>query len=369
MNVRWLLVVPVLLSCAPATSPKAEPGWAWNLPAGFPTPTVPAENPMSAAKVELGRRLFFDVRLSRNGTQACAGCHEQARAFTDARPVAIGSTGQHHRRNAQGLANVAFASTLTWANPLVTTLERQALLPLFGETPVELGWAGHEAELLTRFATDADMAERFEHAFPGEGVTLDTLTRALGSFERTLISSHAPWDAYTAGDASALSDDAQAGLLLFNSERLECYHCHTGFTFSDSVAHAGTTVVEKFFHNTGLYDVDGAGSYPSTDTGLVEVTERIGDMGRFRAPSLRNLRFTAPYLHDGSLATLDQVLDAYAAGGLSRQHTGTPSPLQSDLVRGFTLSPDERRQVLAFLDALNDEAFVTDPALRDPWRE
>ena len=166
-----------------------------------------------------------------------------------------------------------------------------------------------------------------------------------------------------------MSDDAQAGLLLFNSERLECYHCHTGFTFSDSVAHAGTTVVEKFFHNTGLYDVDGAGSYPSTDTGLVEVTERIGDMGRFRAPSLRNLRFTAPYLHDGSLATLDQVLDAYAAGGLSRQHTGTPSPLQSDLVRGFTLSPGERRQVLAFLDALNDETFVTDPALRDPWRE
>jgi len=353
-----LISVVLVFSCG--APPAPAPTWTWDLPVGFPTPKVPEENPMSAAKVALGKQLFFDRRLSRNEQQACAGCHEVARAFTDGKPQAIGSTGEHHRRNAQGLANVAFAATLTWANPLVTTLERQALLPLFGETPVELGWAGHETELLSRFAMDADYAARFEAAYPGEGVTLATLTGALASYERTLISGGAPWDRYTAGDASALSADAKAGLELFNSERLECYHCHAGFNFSDSVEHVNTGAVEKPFHNTGLYDVDAQGSYPATDTGLHEVTSRIGDMGRFRAPSLRNLRFTAPYMHDGSLATLAEVLDAYAAGGHARQLHGEPSPLQSDLVRGFTLTTDERRQLEAFLDALNDEAFVTE---------
>ena len=360
------LIVLGALACGPAPAPPEA--WSWSLPAGFPAPSVPADNPMSAAKVEHGRRLFYDVRLSRNGTQACGTCHEQARAFTDGRAQAVGSTGQAHRRNAQGLTNVAWASTLTWANPLVTTLERQALLPLFGETPVELGWNGREDELLAVFATSADDAARFEAAFPGQGVTLVTLTQALASFERTLISGGSAYDRWVAGDASALSADAAAGLALFNSEQLECYHCHTGFTFSDSVMHAGTGVaVDRPFHNTGLYDVDGQGSYPATDPGLYELTNKAGDMGRFRAPTLRNLRFTAPYMHDGSLATLDEVLDAYAAGGRAHAQNGHASPLQSDLVRGFTLTADERRQVLAFLDALNDEAFVATPQLADPF--
>lgn len=362
---RSLAALLALTACGPAPT---GPEWVWSLSAGFPEPRVPIDNPMSAGKVELGRRLFFDVRLSRNGTQSCGTCHEPRRAFTDARAVAVGSTGEPHRRNAQGLTNVAWASALTWANPLVTSLEQQALLPLFGETPVELGWSGHEDDLIQRFAMTAEDAAGFEAAFPGEGVTLATLTRALAAFERTLISGQSAWDRYTAGDASALSDDARAGLALFNSERLECYHCHAGFTFSDAVMHAGTgTAVDRPFHNTGLFDVDGLGSYPAEDPGLYELTQRVGDMGRFRAPTLRNLRFTAPYMHDGSMATLDEVIDAYAAGGRAKARTGRANPLQSDLVRGFELTADERRQLLAFLDALNDEAFVTNPALSDPF--
>ncbi len=364
---RWLLAILALGACG-GLPPNAAPDWAWHLPPGFPVPAVPDDNPMSAAKVELGRRLFYDVRLSLNETQACAGCHEQARAFTDGKANAVGSTKQTHPRNAQALANVAWASSLTWANPLIGTLERQALLPLFGETPVELGWSGREVELLARFATDADSVARFELASPGQGVTLETIAGALAAFERTLVSGDAPYDRYAAGDASALSADAQAGFALFNSERLECYHCHSGFNFSDSVSHAGTTaLVEKPFHNTGLYDEDGQGSYPVGGQGLIEITQRVGDMGRFRAPSLRNLRFTAPYMHDGSIATLDAVLDAYAAGGRARQLHGSPSPLQSDLVRGFELTSDERRELLAFLEALNDDTFVTNVALKDPW--
>lgn len=353
----------LFVGCGPTRSK-----WFWNLPSGFPEPAVPADNPMSAEKVELGRRLFYDKRLSRNEQQACATCHEQKRAFTDGKQHAEGSTGQQHRRNAQGLTNVAYASALTWANPLVTTLERQALLPLLGETPVELGWAGHDDELAARLAADADLAARFKAAFPAEKgqISLTTLTKALAAFERTLLSGNSPWDHYLAGQQDAVSEAAKRGAAMFNTERFECYHCHNGFSFTDTVLHAGTTNPERIFHNTGLYDVDHQGTYPLTDQGVYEVTMHATDMGRFRAPTLRNLKYTAPYMHDGSMPTLDAVLDAYAAGGRAALVSGRPSPLQSDLVRGFTLSADERADLLAFLDALNDETFVSDPALAAP---
>ncbi|PZR17363.1 MAG: di-heme enzyme [Archangium gephyra] len=343
---RAALLCLGLVACAPAPTTTK---WEWSLPKGFPEPAVPADNPMTVECVELGRALFFDTRLSQNETQSCASCHEPARAFTDARVHAVGSTGVSHRRNSQGLANVAWASSLTWANPLLGTLEAQALVPLFGETPVELGWAGREDELLSRLEAHR---EAFEKTYPAHGVSLFALTRALSCFERTLISGNAPYD------RGELGDDAKAGLELFNSERLECYHCHTGFTFSDSVSHAQSGPPQRPFHNTGLYDVDGQGSYPATDTGLFEESGRAGDMGRFRAPTLRNLAYTAPYMHDGSIATLEDVIDAYAAGGSAKAVSGHASPLQSDLVRGFELTADERRQLLAFLHSLDDEWFV-----------
>ncbi|MCU0696255.1 MAG: di-heme enzyme [Myxococcaceae bacterium] len=368
----WLASGLVVLAACGAVGPgsaDAGPGFDWRLPKGFPTPTVPADNPMTAEKVELGRRLFYDVRLSKNRTQACASCHEQRRAFTDGRPVGIGSTGEAHPRNAQGLANVAYVPTLTWANPLLTTLERQALLPLLGEHPVELGFAGAETELFERLATEADYAERFERAFPDESpaISLVTITRALAAFQRTLLSGNSPYDRWVNGDASALSESAKRGLELFNSEALECYHCHAGFNFSDSVSHAGTAAPETPFHNTGLYNLDGNGAYPAGNTGLFDITGRPGDMGRFRAPSLRNLTVTAPYMHDGSIATLRDVITHYAQGGRSKRMTGALSPLQSDLVRGFTLSAQETDDLLAFLEALTDDEFLSNPSFSSPF--
>ena len=368
----WLASGLVVFAACGAVGPgsaDAGPGFDWRLPKGFPTPTVPADNPMTAEKVELGRRLFYDVRLSKNRTQACASCHEQRRAFTDGRPVGIGSTGEAHPRNAQGLANVAYVPTLTWANPLLTTLERQALLPLLGEHPVELGFAGAETELFERLATEADYAERFARAFPDEApaISLVTITRALAAFQRTLLSGNSPYDRWVNGDASALSDSAKRGLELFNSEALECYHCHAGFNFSDSVSHAGTAAPETPFHNTGLYNLDGNGAYPAGNAGLFDVTGRPGDMGRFRAPSLRNLTVTAPYMHDGSIATLRDVITHYAQGGRSKRLTGALSPLQSDLVRGFTLSAQETDDLLAFLESLTDDEFLSNPAFSSPF--
>ncbi len=353
-----------------------EPGggpepYAWRLPAGFPTPRVPGDNPMTEAKVQLGRRLFYDVRLSLNGTQACASCHEQARAFTDGRATPVGSTGQVHRRNSQGLANVAYATSLTWANPALTSLESQVLVPLFGKEPVELGFGDREQELVERLRSDAALASEFQRAFPDavEPVSVATLMRALASFQRTLISGSSAYDRYVYGnDAEAMTRQQKRGMELFFSERLECDHCHSGFNFQDATVHEATAEPILPFHNTGLYNEDGQGAYPAEDPGLIELTGRAEDMGRFRAPSLRNVAVTAPYMHDGGMATLSDVLDHYAAGGHARpRNGGEASPLQSGFVRGFTLTAQEKEDVLAFLEALTDTAFLTDPRFSDPF--
>ncbi|ADO68225.1 Di-heme cytochrome-c peroxidase [Stigmatella aurantiaca DW4/3-1] len=374
---RWagLLVVAAGVStgCGEET-PGPEPEvYDWRLPTGFPKPRVPADNPMTAAKVELGRRLFYDTRLSLNGTQSCASCHQQALAFTDAKVHAVGSTGASHRRNAQGLGNVGYFTSFTWANPSIGDLELQVLTPLFGTEPVELGFGGRQEELLARLRQDADTAARFAEAFPGEAepVSLATLTRALASFERALISGNSPYDRYVyGGQVDALSTSAKRGLDLFMSERLECHHCHSGFNFVDATVTEQTAAPIKPFHNTGLYNEDGKGSYPATDPGVVELTGNPEDMGRFRASSLRNVAVTAPYMHDGSIATLSEVLDHYAAGGKARMglpEGGQASPLQSGFVRGFTLTAQERQDVLAFLESLTDPEFLSDPRFSNPF--
>ena len=363
--VGWLLLLAA--GCGDSTSP--EP-YVWNLPPGFPDPAVPEDNPMSTAKVELGRHLFHDTRLSANGTQSCASCHRQEQAFTDGRLTAQGSTGEHHRRNSMSLANVAYAASLTWVNPVVPDLEAQALLPLFGEHPVELGLAGKEELLLQRLSEDARYPKLFADAFPGQKqpVSLASVVRAIAAFERTLLSGGSPYDRYTYRDElDALSLSAKRGMTLFFSERLECFHCHQGFAFTDSVKHKLTTFPEVTFHNTNLYNEDGEGTYPAVDQGLAEFTGRPEDMGRYRSPTLRNIAVTAPYMHDGSIATLSEVLDHYAAGGRASAHGAGPSPYQSEFVRGFTLTDQEKQDVLAFLESLTDTEFLTDPRFADPF--
>lgn len=352
-------------------SPSAD--WVWDLPAHFPKPKVPEDNPMSSAKVELGRRLFYDVRLSHNQTQSCASCHEQARAFTDARAQGLGSTGELHPRGPMALVNVAYAASLNWANPLMRDLETQALGPLFGESPVELGLSGHEEELLQRLSTDTYYPGAFGLAFPGEDstITLDTITKAIAAFERTLLSYRSPYDRYIQGEADALSPSARRGLGLFLSERLECFHCHGGFNLSGSVDHEGNMFDQAAFFNNGLYDLDGEGAYPPDNQGLYEFSGLDRDRGRFKPPTLRNIALTAPYMHDGSLASLDEVLDHYARGGSqtstgARAGDGRDSPNKSSFVNGFELSPSEREDLLAFLQSLTDHAFVSDPAFSAP---
>lgn len=360
---------------ARSTVGAAPLAYEWRLPRGFPMPRVPDDNPMSVPKVELGRHLFYDTRLSGTGTFSCATCHQQARAFADDKPRGVGETGQVHPRGAMSLANVAYAPVLTWANPRVTRLEDQALVPMFGTAPVELGLAGQERALLQRLGAEPTYQRLFPDAFPEEPTPLrvSNVTKAIAAFERTLMSGGAPYDRYrTMLDESAISPAAHRGQDLFFSDRIGCFNCHAGFTFSTAVEFERRVPRAIEFHNTGLYNIDGRGGYPPPNTGVHAVTGLATDMGRFKPPTLRNIALTAPYMHDGSMKTLDEVLSFYAAGGRSiasgpAKGDGTKSPLKSPFVKGFTLSADERADLLAFLDSLTDTAFTTDPRFSNPW--
>jgi cytochrome c peroxidase len=368
---------PALPMAAASPDGLAASNYDFGLPEWAPQPVEPASNPTTPAKVELGRRLFYDVRLSADRSKSCASCHHQELAFTDGLPVSPGVTGQLTPRNSMSLANVAYAPVLTWSNPLLHTLEQQALVPLVGQEPVELGMAGLDEEMVSRLKAEPVYQELFPQAFPDmKGkISLATVVRALSAFQRTIISVDSPYDRYRyGGDVDAISESALRGEALFFSEKFECHHCHNNFNLNDNVIHSRAPHPEIAFHNTGLYNLDAKGGYPPGNTGIAELTGRPEDMGRFRAPSLRNVAVTAPYMHDGSIRTLDEVLDHYAAGGRTiaegpNKGVGRDNPLKSSFVPGFEMTAEERADLIAFLRSLTDEKFLTDPRYSDPWKE
>jgi cytochrome c peroxidase len=372
---RFASAVLAWILAMAASGTFAQHEYDWNLPPGFPIPAAPADNPMSAAKVELGRYLFYDLRLSQNATQSCATCHQRERAFTDGRAQGVGSTGQVHPRGAMSLANVAYAVALTWANPAMTSLEEQALVPMYGEHPVELGLDRSDGWLFM-FQRDPLYVDRFDAAFPGtpSPITRDNLVKALASFERSIISARSPYDRYRyGGDQTAISDAAKRGEALFRSSSLSCASCHAGFNFSGGVAPAGTPPGVEF-HNTGLYNLRGLFSYPAHDIGVSQVTKDPKDVGKFKAPTLRNIALTAPYMHDGSVATLEDAIAHYSAGGRTIANgayagVGRHNPNKSDKLKGFTLTDNEREDLLAFLNSLTDRPLILDPRFDDPWRK
>lgn len=357
----------------PAAQPAGD--WHWNLPPHMPPPRVPADNPMSVAKVALGRHLFHDQRLSRDGSLSCASCHQQARAFADAQARPAGITGERHPRNAMGLGNVAYHATQTWANPALLTLERQIPNPVFGTEPVEMGVdEGSVAKVLARLreATDVDYRGLFRAAFPevvGDPIDWDHVFKAISAFERTLISADSRYDRFLQGKAS-LSAQERNGLALFGSAG--CSQCHQQPNFTDQFVSVRTDRLTVRYHNVGLYDLDGRGAYPAQNTGAEEITGNPADMGAFRVPSLRNVAVTAPYMHDGSVATLEEAVLIMAAGG--RVVTSGPyagdgrkNPHKSPLLRDQGLSDEALADLVAFLHTLTDERFLTDPALADPF--
>lgn len=374
-----LALAVVALGCVAAAAwffYRAPPAYDWSLPPDIPAPPVPADNPMTTVKVALGRRLFYDNRLSVNGTMSCARCHMQALAFTDGLPRSVGATGEMHPRGAMSLVNVAYASRLTWANNLLAQLEDQALIPLFSSHPVEMGVAGAESALTELFASDEHYRELFPKAFPQDKnpYSILNLVRATSAFVRSIVSFDSAYDRYLRGDAEAMTAAQIRGMDLFFSERLECFHCHGGFNFSDSTTHVDAVVVSAGYHNTGLYNIGGEGAYPPDNTGLLDMTGERRDMGRFRAPSLRNIEVTAPYMHDGSLATLSDVIAHYERGGRKLDEgpyagDGRRNPYKSEFIRGFELTDKERADLLDFLHALTDRNALENPRWSAPAME
>jgi len=308
---------------APAPAPETA-RFDWQLPRGFPVPLTEPDNIQTPAKFSLGRRLFYDRRLSANGTQSCGDCHQQSHAFSDGKSVAVGSTGQQHTRNAMTLTNAGYNASYTWDSTKVRSLAQQALVPMFNTHPIELGVAGHEKEIVARFRSDDAL---FRAAFPGQRrpVSIRNIARALAAFERALISGNSPYDRLVyGGDSNAISPAAWRGMRLFFSKRAGCSECHQGFNFSSESRYAGHSKTKPVLVRNG-------------------VTE-----GAFRVPTLRNVELTAPYMHDGSIATIDDVIARYV------------------VARKLSLDASDRADLAEFLRSLTDREFIADPRFAAP---
>jgi cytochrome c peroxidase len=213
----------------------------------------------------------------------------------------------------------------------------------------------------------------FAAAFPDEKdpFTIDNVTRAIASFERTITSARSPYDRYHYDrEDAAVPEAAKRGEKLFFNQNLHCFRCHGGFNFSDATVSAVNHDRPIEFHDTGLYNLAGALSYPSPNTGIYEYTKQPGDVGKFKTPTLRNIAVTAPYMHDGSIATLEEVLDHYSAGGrtiASGPHAGVghENPNKDPLIGGFTLTAQDKSDLIAFLESLTDQEVLRDPRFSD----
>jgi cytochrome c peroxidase len=286
---------------------------------------VPKDNPLTEARVQLGRQLFFDPILSADRTVSCASCHDPAHGFAGREPLAVGVGGKRGPRNAPSLFNRAYGTTHFW-DGRETTLEAQALRPI--DNPLELG-AGVK-EVVNRLQEDEGYRRRFQEAF-SDGVNADNLAKALAGFQRILLLGNSKVDRFRAGEVAGLSESERQGLWLFES-RGRCWRCHSGPNFTD-----------ERFHNTGV-------SWGKDDLGRFAVTKKDKDRGRFKTPTLRGVAATAPYMHDGSLATLEEVVEFYSRGG-------NKNPNLDPEMAPLNLSKEDVKNLVALLKALSGMSF------------
>ena len=323
--------------------------------------------------IELGRYLFFDRRLSVNNTRSCGTCHNPQFAFTDGYRRSLGAFADLHQRNTQPLFNLSSLKYLTAADSSIHNTIQQINNPLFNTHPIEMGVGLNEEKILNTIKQDDNYQELFKASFPKEKNSISWLNikTAISRFMLTIVSNNSPYDKYIAGDSDAITLQQKEGMKLFFSVQLKCVSCHGGLNFSTpSVTNEkGDTL---FYFNTGLYNTDGKGAYPKYDQGLYQLTKNADDMGKFRVPSLRNLEFTAPYFHDGSAATLNEVIEVFAAGGRKitagiNSGDGTENPYKHAFINGFAISEKERNNLINFLMSLGDSSFIKNPDYQNPF--
>jgi cytochrome c peroxidase len=290
---------------------------------------APSDNPQNTEKIALGRKLFFDKRLSFDGSISCASCHDPQKAFSDQRSKSIGINGQLSERNAPSILNAAFLKTAMFDAHLAT-LELQAIVPI--QEPVEMG---HNMKILIKQLRQLPEYQAAAQAIFGRDFDAWVLTRSLAAFERSLLSMNAPFDQYMAGNKKAMSKDQLAGWRIFSDE-LYCTKCHPAPYFTTYEA-----------ANNGLY----ASYEGKTDQGRFRIHHDSSDIGKFKIPSLRNLPLTYPYMHDGSINSMEAALVHYQRGGAGH-------PLQDPRILSFELSTKEKAQLVAFFNALVDTSYL-----------
>lgn len=340
LSTRFFMLLTFLLTaCQKESQPPVIPSetdeYVLRVPAGFSIPEIPADNQLTKSRIALGRRLFYDPVLSADSTRSCGSCHAPHLAFSDSTAVSLGIDSRAGTRNSPTLANVAYQKKLLREGG-VPTLEMQILVPIQEHNEFDFNLL-LVAERLQKMPEYVAMAEKAYGRTPDAFV----ITRSIAAFERTLLSGDSPYDQYAfQGKFNALSTTEKRGLVLFQGERLNCSKCHGGFLFTN-----------QDFTNNGLYEI-----YP--DSGRIRLTGLDSDRGVFKVPSLRNVDLTAPYMHDGSLSTLEAVIDHYQTGG--KQHLN-----KSLLLKPFNLTTHERADLLAFLHSLTDQKFISNPEFRN----
>lgn len=290
---------------------------------------VPADNPLTAEKVELGRLLFFDTRLSQDNTIACASCHLSEKGFTDGMPVSTGINSLKGKRNALALINRVYSKAQFW-DGRAETLEEQSIGPFVD--PVEHGFMNHE-EMVAKMRQIPEYRKLFQDVFSRE-IVIEDVGKAIASFQRTILSGNSAMDKFDRGwEEEALSESAQRGLDLFRV-KAHCTRCHSGFNFTDET-----------FHNLGIgWDTN------TVDLGRYLVTKNAEDVGAFKTPTLREIARTAPYMHDGRFKTLEEVVDFYNQGGIKNPH-------QDDMIVPLELTEQEKQDLVALLKSLNGEGW------------
>jgi cytochrome c peroxidase len=303
-------------------------GFDLQVPKGFPQPEIPTDNQLTKARVELGRRLFFDPMLSLDSTRSCASCHIPSLAFTDGRKVSEGIKGRTVTRNSPSLANMAYMNSFM-RDGGVPTLEMQVEAPIQEHNEMDLSLQF----VARRMMKNPEYVKMSQLAYEREPDPF-VVTRSIAAYERTLISGNSAFDKYSNGNKTAITDDEKAGYEVFKSS--ECDNCHSGFLFSDQT-----------LKNNGLYL-----HYP--DSGRMRITKVAADRAMFKVPSLRNVAITSPYMHDGSMASLKDVISHYRIGGMAHHN-------RSELIKPLEISDKEEAQLIAFLRCLTDLEFITDP--------
>lgn len=303
-------------------------------PLGLPPVPWPADNPYSKAKAELGRQLYYDNRLSSNMTVSCASCHAPEFGFGDSQPVSTGIRGQKGGRSAPTVINRAYSTLQFWDGRAVS-LEDQAKGPL--ANPLEMTMekdadAAHKS-CVACLKGIPGYVKQFEKAFGTSDLTIDHVAKAIATFERTVLSGNAPYDRYEAGDKNALTPAQARGMDVFFN-KAKCDSCHIGFNFTDGS-----------FANIGI-GMDKV----SPDLGRYMVTKREDEKGAFKTPTLREVARTAPYMHDGSLKTLEEVVEHYNKGGIK-------NPWLDPRMKPLNLTTDDKKDLVEFLKSLNGEGW------------